>query len=115
MNDHGRPNEVAELPMPAGMSARSVEVGGEEYLILSLPVPSWTVPGYLTQAERSIALAMLRGATNQQIAHERKCSIRTVDNLIARIFAKVGVASRIELAHRLRSVDSCPLSGRPRD
>ncbi|MGH7435155.1 MAG: helix-turn-helix domain-containing protein [Polyangiaceae bacterium] len=90
-----------EVPPPEGLGARTVVLGTDEYLILTLPLPDWAVPGCLTEAERHITLAILRGATNQDMAGERKSSVRTIGNQIARIFAKLGVTSRIELAHRL--------------
>lgn len=104
MTVRSRPSNVAaELPLPEGMAASTVELGGDQYLVLTVPIPTWSLPEYLTEAQRSITLAMLRGATNEDIARERKTSVRTVDNHVAQIFVKVGVASRIELAYRLGS------------
>jgi DNA-binding NarL/FixJ family response regulator len=74
---------------------------GEEYLLLELPIPDWTLPDCLSESERSITMSILRGAKNEEIARERETSIRTVESQVARIFAKVGVSSRIQLAHRL--------------
>jgi DNA-binding CsgD family transcriptional regulator len=104
MNVRRRPDEEElELPAPEGMSASFVDVDGEEFLVLALPIPRWTLPASFTEAERSIAHAVLQGATNEQIARERKSSTRTVGNQIVRIFAKLAVTSRIELAHKLAS------------
>ncbi|MGH7440741.1 MAG: helix-turn-helix domain-containing protein [Polyangiaceae bacterium] len=104
MTTRSRDTDVAtELPPPDGLSGYTVVVDRDEYMVLAFPTPSWTLPECLTEAERSIALAILQGATNEQVACERRRSLRTVGNHIARIFAKVGVSSRIEFAHRLAS------------
>lgn len=55
----------------------------------------------LTCAEREIALALLRGATNRAIACERGTAPQTVANQIAALYAKLGVHSRAELAAAL--------------
>lgn len=92
-----------ELPPPPGIEARTVVLDHDEYLVLTVPIPRWDIPERLTDAEREITIALLQGATNEQIARERHTSIHTVANQIASIFGKLGVTSRIELAHRLGS------------
>jgi DNA-binding NarL/FixJ family response regulator len=52
----------------------------------------------LTDAERDVAELAIGGATNRGIASRRRCSQRTVENLIASVFRKLGLASRAELA-----------------
>ncbi len=88
-------------PPPEGLSAQTVVVGDDEYLIMSFPLPVWNMPEHLTEAERSVTLALLRGDTNEQVACDRNTSVHTVANQVARIFTKLGVGSRIELAHRI--------------
>jgi DNA-binding NarL/FixJ family response regulator len=88
----------SDLPVPRGLAASTVDLGGEQYLVLSFPMPAWSLPAGLSVAEREVALAVLRGETNDTIARERNTSIRTVANQIAAVFAKLGVNSRIELA-----------------
>jgi DNA-binding NarL/FixJ family response regulator len=95
----------SSLPVPAGMSARTVRLDDDEYLIVAMPLPSWELPEQLTEAEREVALAVLRGKTNDEVARDRRTSVRTVANQLSSIFAKLGVSSRIELAHRLRTKD----------
>jgi DNA-binding NarL/FixJ family response regulator len=99
----GRVDADPQLPPPDGLSARTVVLGDEEYLVLCLPVPVWNIPEHLTEAERCVTRAILRGDTNEQVASDRGVSVHTVCNQIARVFEKLGVASRIELAHRLAS------------
>ncbi len=54
--------------------------------------------GKLTPAERAVAALALAGLENAAIARARKSSVRTVANLLARCFRKLGVRSRTELA-----------------
>jgi len=56
----------------------------------------------LTPRERQIALLAARGLTNRQIATEVGLSIYTVSNHLKRIYVKLEVGSRTELAWRLQ-------------
>jgi len=58
-------------------------------------------PSALTSREREIADLVAVGHTNQQIAAQLAISPRTVENHLARIFAKSRVTSRAGLARRL--------------
>ncbi len=51
----------------------------------------------LSPAEREVAAALLRGATNAEIAERRGVAKRTVTKQVAAIFEKLGVRSRREL------------------
>jgi DNA-binding CsgD family transcriptional regulator len=84
-----------------GLRARQIELGGETYVVFTFPAPSWDLPVCLTLAEREVALAILAGATNEQIAERRASSVRTIAHQIASIFEKLTVSSRAELAFRL--------------
>jgi DNA-binding CsgD family transcriptional regulator len=55
----------------------------------------------LSDAEHEVALLVLRGCSNADIALRRRTSVRTVANLVQRVFRKFGVHSRTELALRL--------------
>jgi DNA-binding CsgD family transcriptional regulator len=87
-----------ELPAPGDLRVSRFEVGSDEYMLVSYPLPEWNLPRDLTPAEAEVALASLRGASRAQIARDRGCSERTVANLLARVFEKLGVSSKIELA-----------------
>jgi DNA-binding NarL/FixJ family response regulator len=100
---------VASLPPPPGLRVERI-VLDEEYLVLSFPIPKFDMPASLTAAEREVALAVLRGEPNEEIARNRKTSMRTVANQVAAIFAKIGVVSRVELA---RALAPSRESGRP--
>lgn len=64
--------------------------------------PVGRVDSQLTDAEAAVARLAVRGQSNKQIAKTRNCSSRTVGNLLARAYAKLGVASRAELTLALR-------------
>ena len=69
-----------------------------------LPAPvddgALPVPATLSPAEADVVRAIIRGATNEQIAVERCRSIRTIANQVASAFRKLGVGSRGELYRR---------------
>ncbi|MEO1064147.1 MAG: LuxR C-terminal-related transcriptional regulator, partial [Actinomycetota bacterium] len=52
----------------------------------------------LTAAERRVALAVSRGLTNKAAAQELYVSVKTIDSHLQRIYPKLGVRSRGELA-----------------
>jgi len=58
------------------------------------------LPSILTRAEADIVRAVLRGASNAEIAGVRGRSVRTVANQIASMFRKLNVGSRSELYAR---------------
>ncbi len=55
----------------------------------------------LTRREREIAALVATGASNKEIARELTISIKTVKNILTKVFAKTGTRSRTELAIRL--------------
>jgi DNA-binding NarL/FixJ family response regulator len=55
----------------------------------------------LTARERQVAELAAGGRTSKAIAEELVVSIRTVDNLLARTYAKLGITGRAELADAL--------------
>jgi DNA-binding NarL/FixJ family response regulator len=62
----------------------------------------------LTRRELQVALAVLDGASNKEIGQKLGLGEQTVENHLSRIFDKLGVSSRLELAlyavhHRLAS------------
>jgi DNA-binding NarL/FixJ family response regulator len=50
----------------------------------------------LTAQERAVLSLLVQGKRNSRIAEDLSLSTRTVDNHLYRIFAKLGVSSRIE-------------------
>jgi DNA-binding NarL/FixJ family response regulator len=65
----------------------------------SLPVTGML--GRLSAGEHAIAQGVLAGRTNQQIARDLRYSPKTVEWNLTRIYRKLGVRSRTELAVRL--------------
>jgi non-specific serine/threonine protein kinase len=57
----------------------------------------------LTAREWEVALLVAEGLSNQKIADRLVISKRTVDAHVEHIFAKLGVASRVLIAGRVRS------------
>jgi DNA-binding CsgD family transcriptional regulator len=89
----------------ACLDVRTTElaVGDDRFLIVSYAVPRWHLPRELTRAERDVVQAVLEGASRGDIARRRGTSSRTIANLLANAFRKLGVQSKIELAAKLAS------------
>jgi DNA-binding CsgD family transcriptional regulator len=60
-------------------------------------------PGSLTPAEERVAALVAEGKTNREVAAALFLSDRTVEGHLSRIFGKLGVRSRTELARVLTS------------
>lgn len=58
-------------------------------------------PGGLTGREREIATLAARGLPSREIARRLDISIRTVDNILGRVYSKLGIAGRDELTDLL--------------
>lgn len=56
----------------------------------------------LTPAENRVARLVARGRTNNEVAAELFLSVNTVESTLRRVYRKLGVRSRTELARRLR-------------
>ncbi|MEV4807752.1 LuxR C-terminal-related transcriptional regulator [Nonomuraea sp. NPDC049421] len=97
---------AGEHPAPAAIprvnacrdAARSEE--RSPALSVRLPVTVRQAAGWtdLSEAERAVALLASQGLTNQQIASRVSRSPHTVNYHLRRIFKKLGIRSRIELA-----------------
>jgi DNA-binding CsgD family transcriptional regulator len=61
-----------------------------------------TATGDLTATERRVAELVARGRSNKDVAAQLFITPRTVEGHLTRIYEKLGVRSRGELAHRLR-------------
>jgi DNA-binding CsgD family transcriptional regulator len=55
-------------------------------------------PVALTKREREVATLAARGITSKDIAERLFVSVRTVDNHLGRVYEKLGISSRAELA-----------------
>lgn len=56
----------------------------------------------LTPTEREIAEQVASGLTNREVAERLFVAVRTVESNLSRVYGKLGVRSRTELARRLR-------------
>lgn len=74
---------------------------------MKVPRQRTTTAGPLTESELKIAHLVQQGLRNRDIAAALHYSPRTVDVYLSRIYAKVGVTSRLELA---RTMDDRPPS-----
>jgi len=55
----------------------------------------------LSRREREIAALVATGASNKEIARQLAISIKTVKNILTKVFTKTGTRSRTELAIRM--------------
>lgn len=78
-------------------AVRRVAAGGIAFHVDSSEVQPET-GALLTSRERQIVAAIASGQTNKEIAHHLQISPKTVEWHIARLYARLGVRSRAELA-----------------
>ena len=56
--------------------------------------------GELTASEKRVAELVAEGRTNKEVAATLHLTERTVEGTLSRVYSKLGVRSRSELAHR---------------
>ena len=93
------------MTVPIDARISSFELGGEELVVVSVPLERDVEVERLGRGERAVAALIARGLGNGEIARQRGTSVRTVANQVAALFRKLGVSSRVELAARLALVD----------
>ncbi len=54
----------------------------------------------LTPTEVTVAALVAQGRTNREVAAQLVLSEKTIESHLSRIYRKLGVSSRAELAHR---------------
>ena len=87
----------SELRPDDGPRVSRMRVGGEDILVLSVPLPELRYPEGTTSAEQEIIDAVLQGLTVKEISVQRSASLRTVTTQLGKIFKKAGVNSQAEL------------------
>ncbi len=92
--------KTARLHAPPGLASARLMLD-TEYLVLSYPLPTPALPKTLSQAEREVAILLVRGLSSRAVAARRGVALRTVSNQIASLYAKLGVGSRIEFVRAL--------------
>ncbi len=85
------------LDSDSGPRVSRMRVGGEDILVLSVPLPKLRYPEGTTSAEHEIIDAVLEGRTIKEIAELRNASLRTVTTQLGAIFRKADVNSQAEL------------------
>jgi len=90
----------------AGPRVSRMRVGGEEIIVLSVPLPKLQYPEGTTPAEQEIIDLMLQGLTAKEIAEQRGASLRTVTTQLGMIFRKAGVNSQAELIAAMTTTSS---------
>lgn len=65
-------------------------------------------PGRLTESEARLADLICQGATNQQAAQHMFISVKTVEGMLSRVYRKLGVRSRTQLAAARATAASGP-------
>jgi serine/threonine protein kinase/DNA-binding NarL/FixJ family response regulator len=76
------------------------EADGRHYVAISVPELDPSVLHELTEAERSVALLLVAGLNQHDIATERGTSPSTIANQIAAISRKLGIGGRFALIRR---------------
>lgn len=86
------------VSMHVGSAARKLGEAGRVALVRALAGGGEPDLSALTPAEREVVRLARQGLRNAAIAAARGTSVRTVANLLARAYRKLGVGSRAELA-----------------
>jgi ATP/maltotriose-dependent transcriptional regulator MalT len=79
-------------------AARELRALGVHVVATRGPAPSQTGLGALSKRELTIAQLVHAGRTNRQIAEELSISLKTVENHLAKIFRRLEISSRSQLA-----------------
>ncbi|MEU3920088.1 SAV_2336 N-terminal domain-related protein [Streptomyces sp. NPDC029004] len=72
------------------------------------PAGSLDAEAELTGQELRVARLVAGGATNHEAARELLLSVRTIEYLLANIYTKLGIHSRVEVARRLSGTRKSP-------
>jgi DNA-binding NarL/FixJ family response regulator len=96
-----------------GVSSR-VELISRDGLLTEETIERVLAP-QATRAEIGVAILATAGLSNAEIATRRGVSVRTVANQLARLFDRVSVGSRAELAAWLKARVSAPAEQPPEE
>ena len=80
-----------------GVDGFDVEIGGDRLKVVSMPSVSSGALDMLTVTEREVALDVITGLSNDEIAQKRGRAPRTIANQLASLYQKLGIRSRAEL------------------
>ncbi len=95
--------DFATFFAPGGLRSRlsAFEIAGQTLAVGVAELIDDEALAPLTEAEREIALHLVRGATNAEISRLRRTSENTTANQVKTIYERLGVSSRTALAARL--------------
>ncbi len=79
------------------LNARALELAGDPAAVRATTEARPATLGF-TEREREIAAAVAAGLANVEIAARLDLSVKTVESHLARIYAKLGLRSRVQLA-----------------
>jgi DNA-binding CsgD family transcriptional regulator len=79
------------------VSAYQLEIDGDSYALLDVPLRKLAPPAGLTGAEREVVLGVLSDKSNAEIAQSRRVSVNTIANQLRAVYQKLGVSGRSEL------------------
>jgi ATP/maltotriose-dependent transcriptional regulator MalT len=97
-------DEALAIASRCGATGLQRRIGGR-----GAPVPAAAFLPQLSPAERKVALLVAQGLTNLQVAERLFLSRHTVDSHLRKIFTKLGIGRRVELAARVaREYDGNP-------
>lgn len=98
--------DLATFFSPTGMRARlqEIDLAGEPIVVGAQALTDEKKLSVLTEAERDVAIELLRGATYTTIAKQRGTTERTIANQAQAVYRKMGVVSRLELGTVLGAV-----------
>jgi DNA-binding CsgD family transcriptional regulator len=68
-------------------------------------------PSGLTETERRVAELAARGMSNREVAAAAFLSPKSVDNVLGRVYRKLGIASRAELGAIMAASAGAPAPG----
>ena len=94
--DTGGAFQRGDAKVPRGLRAARIRLEDDEFAVLTFPLAPITLPDSLTEAERSVARALLAGESNAQIAAARHTSVRTIASQVSSLMRKLRVQSRAE-------------------
>jgi DNA-binding NarL/FixJ family response regulator len=87
---------------------------GRDFLVVNLAGDEPDLLATVPPAEREVALGVLRGRSNAEIARARGTSPRTIAKQVASLFRRLGVGSRAELVGRLSGPSEPTAPARPK-
>jgi DNA-binding CsgD family transcriptional regulator len=92
----------------AGKSRKAAAAAARSYFLLSdyegarpLGLELALAPRLLTRREKEVAMLAVRGLSSQEIADRLCIAVRTVDTHLARVYYKLGISGRSQLAEAL--------------